>query len=437
MCFFTLTYDNLHLPTLPESVYVDPVHDFYTDVGSLVYHKGKSTFIPPNGFLCNSRGIPCFSRDDIEDFTHHMRDWFLSCGHNDVQYFICSEFGDTTQRPHYHGIYVVPPNFDTRALFERIRRFWYTGYYYKQGFKHKFHEPKGFVFPRYYEGGVDENGYNHKPFVVDSPNSAMRYIAKYVTKDLAFYKFLASQDLHDIRFNKKCRAWRRCMPFHVQTRSLGKLFVDKLTDDEKLDLLERGAYFLGDKQRRAVPRYIKEKILFTPFYRTKGYRRQVLRFPTPFLQENYQKVFRIKCNFQDKVFKRHLDFESFKKDCSPNVKDFKDYCSLYDSASKLASPYGGLSAWKVAYFGQPFKVCYVPFLGDSSEYWIERYKPFSTFQPYRLNRRESGDFRALSGLVNAMDWLSSRMPKRRSKAKEELDKTRDWWKHREYLDLIA
>ena len=258
MCFFTLTYDNAHIPTLPESVYRYPNLDFWRD-----------------DERCNSRGIICFSRDDIEDFTHHMRDFFFKAGYCDVQYFIASEFGDSTSRSHYHGIYCVPPSFDCRALFDEIKRYWADGYYYKQGNTVKWHEPKGFLFPRYFQGGKDSNGYEHKPFVVESPNGAMRYIAKYVTKDLAYINYLNSDEISLSIFDTKCRAWKRAMPFHVQTRSLGRNYLDNKTDDELLALIRDGASFLADKKRRAIPRYIREKILFIPYYIKKGGRRLV------------------------------------------------------------------------------------------------------------------------------------------------------------------
>lgn len=433
MCFYTLTYDNRNLPTLPASVYKDPLHDFYTDVGPLVKTRYGLRHDSYKSF-CDSRGIPCFSRDDVSDFVHHMRDWFRSRGLLDVQFFITSEFGDSTNRPHYHGIYCVPPDFDTRALFKRIERYWSKGYYYIQGRKIKYHRPKGFLFPRYYQGGKDENGYTHKPFVVDSPNGAMRYIAKYVTKDLAYIDYLSSLDIPLSQFHTKSRVWRRCMPFHVQTKSLGKAFVDGLSDDECLRILESGRAFLGDKKRRAVPRYIKDKILFIPYYRKKGNKRQVLRMPTPFLQEHYNEVFRIKTKQQKENYERHLNYDVFKKECSDDSEHFRQYTSIVRHINGLnVDPY----AWKVAYFGQDLSRCFVPFLSEPSVYWLERLKPFSTFQPYRLNRRELSLFEDLRDCFCALDWLKSRKLRSRSLAQKEIDATRDFWKSRHYLSLVS
>lgn len=419
MCFFTLTYRNEKLPTLPENVFKNPDYDYWLD-----------------SERCNSRGIICFSRDDIESFTHHMRDWFLSCGVVKPQYFICSEFGDTTQRSHYHGIFVTPPNFDNRALFNEIKRFWADGYYYLQGHKTKYHESKGFLFPRYYEGGKDEYGYVHKPFVVESPNSAMRYIAKYVTKDLAFLEYIQSNDIGIDKFDTKCRTWRRCMPFHVQTRSLGCNFLDKLTDEEKLVLLEKGASFLGDNKKRAIPSYIREKILFNPYYIKKYGRRFVRRCPTPFMQENFDSIFDIKCRFQDSVFKRNLDWSTF-KECGASYNDYRRYQLFYECASEKAKKYGGLSAWKVAYYGQSLCRSYFPWLEKPSLYWIERYRPSSRYLPYHLSPQEKADFEFLRDCVSELDFIVSQHPKRRTFLRREIDKTRDYWKHILYNTLIA
>ena len=51
MCFYTLTYSDEKLPLLPESVFKDPERDYWID---------KKRGI--------SRGIPCFSKDNIEAF---------------------------------------------------------------------------------------------------------------------------------------------------------------------------------------------------------------------------------------------------------------------------------------------------------------------------------------------------------------------------------
>lgn len=399
MCFYTLTYDNDHIPTLPLCVYKNPEWDYYTDM-----ERG------------NSEGIICFSRDDLEKYTHHMRDWFLSCGLVDVQYFICSEFGEATQRSHYHGIYVVPPSFDTRALFDEIKSWWNTHF--------------GFVFPRYYEGGRDDNGYEHKPFVVEEPNGAMRYIAKYVTKDLAFQEFLQDKGVSESSFYTKSREYRRCMPFHLQTRGLGRAFVDSLDDTAKLDLLKNGRSFLGDKKKRAVPRYIREKILFNPVYeRSSSGRRLVRREMTDFFRANYSKIFEQKKSLVSDSLRLMMNKDDWLSR-GASVSVYEKAKKIISDASVIANRYAGLSSWITAYHGQSFDKCFVPFSEDFSEYWVRRFWRGDSWSPYRLSVSERSDFRKLTSLVTSLYTIRSFYPALVSRLKREKDYRSDWWKSR-------
>lgn len=414
MCFYTLTYDNDHIPTLPERIFRDPEHDFWID-------RNAGT----------SRGIICFSRDHMEAYTKHMRDWFLSCGVTDVQYFICSEFGENTSRSHYHGVYVVPPSFDCEALFNEIRDYWTPRY--------------GFLFPRYFNGGKDENGYEHKPFVVKSAYGTMRYIAKYVTKDLAFLDFLRENGISPSSVFTKTRDYRRCMPFHLQTRSIGLKFLESLSDEQKTDLLEKGASFLGDKKKRAVPKYVREKILFDPFYtRSPSGKRLVRRYPTDYFRKNYEKVFDIKCKFLRgslDLMRKRDDWVS-RINANPNFKRLRmvngnPFYSLdkfalpaLHHAGDLANRYGGLDRWMTAYYGQDPQKCYIPFDENPASYWFRRYLLHDDFKPYSLNVRERKDHDALATLVGTFLTIRSWYPSQVSKEKRDSDRLKDFWTNR-------
>lgn len=416
MCFYTLTYNNDHIPTLPEKLYKKPDYDYWLDKDAGI-----------------SKGVICFSRDHMEGFTKHMRDWFFRAGLTDVQFFICSEFGENTNRSHYHGIYVVPPSFDCEALFNEIKDYWTKEKAY------------GFLFPRYFNGGIDENGYEHKPFVVKSAFGTMRYIAKYVTKDLAFLDFLRSNGVSPSSVYTKTRDYRRCMPFHLQTRSIGLSYLQGLSDTEKSDLLEKGASFLGDKKKRAVPKYIREKILFDPFYmRSASGKRLVRRYPTEYFRKNYEKVFDIKCKFA----RSSLDLMRNRDDWISRVKalskdkllisseneafSYIDRCALPSlrRAGDLANKYGGLDKWMTAYYGQDFQKCYIPFDENPASYWFRRYLLIDGFKPYSLNAHEREDFDKLNSLVTSFLTVRSWFPSMVSKEKRESDRLKDFWTNR-------
>lgn len=243
ICFFTLTYDDAHLPRLPVEAFRE---DYLRDVRrcSLASKEWRD--------YERFRTIPCFSRDDVTRFVHSVREWlWREYDYSDVTYFIASEFGDNTNRPHYHGILAVPPSVDTDKLHSFVLRSWTS---------------KGFVFPRYPSGGYDSQGYKHLPFVVASPSATAHYCAKYVCKDIAYNDYLARSGLDDTILDLSSRAWKRSSCFHVQKRSLGACMLNGLSDASKLDLLRFGKSFMGDSELHKIPVYIKNKLLFDNKY---------------------------------------------------------------------------------------------------------------------------------------------------------------------------
>lgn len=238
VCFFTLTYNDDHLPRFPLAAFKADA-----DISLKLWEK-----------ICSS--VMCFSRDDITRFVHSVREWLWreygvgKKGSRPLSYFIASEFGSSTQRSHYHGIFCVPPQVDTARLHAFILQCWM---------------PKGHVFPRYPNGGMDSHGYNHKPFVCRSPNATARYCAKYVCKDLNYQGHLSSLNLYSL-LDTKSRAFKRCDNFHVQSRSLGVCLTYDLSDSQKLELITHGYCFLGDTRFRKIPVYIRNKLIFDNKY---------------------------------------------------------------------------------------------------------------------------------------------------------------------------
>jgi hypothetical protein len=353
MCFYTLTYDDEHLPLLPIEAFKDPDRDYWIN---------KEAGI--------SRGIPCFSKDNIEAFTNHMRFWFFQHGLTDIKYFIASEFGSNTQRPHHHGIYCVPPDFDTKALFDEIHSFW---------------ERFGFVFPKDYFGGFDSQGYEHKPFVVNSPLAAMRYCAKYVTKDIYYNEFLNLEGLGIGSFRIKERAFKRCMQFHVQTRGLGSCYLETLkTDEDKLKALNEGVFFNGDDKPRNLPQYLKNKLLFVNFYKKVGKiapKRLVRRLPSAFFDEYREQIYNRKKKYAFDFFARLRDSaEWVARGVSPeNTLRGLGFLNLVNSYLPRGM---SLEDYYVGYYGQLVERTALP-VDDSSfsDFWFLRFDDSERLNP--------------------------------------------------------
>lgn len=82
--FVTLTYDNEHLP--------DNMSVNKTDVQ--LFHKRLRKYFPPG----------------------------------DLRYYVVSEYGDHTQRPHYHGLYFFKSVYDTSFVYDVFEKSWQNGF---------------------------------------------------------------------------------------------------------------------------------------------------------------------------------------------------------------------------------------------------------------------------------------------------------------------
>ena len=394
--FFTLTYSDRNLPKMP--CFLIKSKPFEADV-------------------------PCFEKNDVRYFIKMLKKWLhdtYDCyrgndGFGNIQdlaprYMICAEYGEHTQRPHYHGIICVPPRVDMHCLHRKIKMLWY--HKDKPDIPNLEPTEKGFVFPFDFNGGFDSHGYEHKPFVCDSVKAAACYAAKYVCKDIAYLDFIK-----DVELRKKVRVYRQdialvpdfqvdldvfgdildCyelpirrevsvrvgeeplmefklsdyLPFHFQSKSLGISFLDSLSDAERLDKLLEGHQFVGEDTLQGLPVYLKNKIVFDPDYTydAKTGKRLVRRKAKPFFRQNFASIFDAKVSaFAEKVKQmQSMDFW-MSQDSSVVTYDDLKLCERMLSfrttdARKLAEDY-------LAFFGVPYCECYNI---NRSLAWYRRY----------------------------------------------------------------
>lgn len=333
VAFATLTYKDLCLPHMPPCVFREKI---------------------------KYKAVQCFSRTDATTFIHALRSYLWREYHLEGQmrlrYFLCSEFGGQTKRSHYHLVLAFPPCVDARKLFRKVHLLW---------------EPKGHVFPRYFEGGYDSKGYKHKPFVVSSPSAAARYIAKYTTKDLYYFQHLQENDLSFSDFKTKMDVYKDCRQFHLGSRSLGLSILDGLSDDEKMKMLKMGYSFVGDHKYYTLPVYFKNKLIFDNVYQYRYEqpklgqtgeddiqfivpKRIVRRDANAFFLEHFEEIFALKVGKYANIFRmmgnpmeyrnRNIDPRLLRL-CVRVLGDFKSKYSL--SNCQVAEYY-------LAYYGVPF-----------------------------------------------------------------------------------
>lgn len=380
--FFTLTYSNEHLPLIPECLF--PAEEEY-------------------------RPIPCFSKDDISDFFTKIKKWLLrnyDCRKvidkdtkrvlqdTRCRYMLCSEYGEHTQRPHYHGIICVPPNVDMHELHRQIKKLWYhdTLFDVLKDEDGEYIEPnqRGYVYPFDFDGGFDSHGYRHKEFVCSSVKAAALYAAKYCCKDLAWYDSLCGLELR-----KSCIEYynsdgqtefcylnddekdysnplifrpvlpseavlikeyklSRYRPFHYQSKSLGASWLDGKTEAELLEALKNGYSFVGDDKLQGLPVYLQNKILFNPKYvyevdyNTGEVRRLVRRERTQFFKEHLNEVFSLKVSALASRLSVMLNEEYYLQHgiCKKELDEFRSLSLRSQSLDDIASQY-------LAYYGCP------------------------------------------------------------------------------------
>lgn len=160
----------------------------------------------PYIILNDGTSVPCFSSLDIQRFFKRLR-INLTRHHNitDVSYFLSSEYGGTTHRPHYHFLLFVHCGCNPAIVRKEIRNAWTFGFI-------KFGHNGGVV-------ACDENG-------------AFRYVAKYVAKDVLTDDWFnhVTENVSDEDFYKL----RSAKPFIRVSRFYGAHLTDYISDDDLL-----------------------------------------------------------------------------------------------------------------------------------------------------------------------------------------------------------
>lgn len=339
--FVTLTYNDSNKPIIPKCVFEDDKQ---------------------------YRAIACFNKKDVRDFVLKLRQYCkyhydFKNGDN-MRYFIASEYGDITKRPHYHMIIAWPSRVSYEVMHGLIKKFW----------KNSKGDDLGMVFPRDYRG--DHNGYRDcKPFeIVGDISKALTYVSKYVCKDLSFIN-----ECKDIKFFENMRLYQNCQPFHMQSQSLGYEVIKNMSDEEKREVLINGMSLQGDGELYQIPLYIKNKIVFDNYYviDEKG-KRLVKRKASEFFEKYSQEMFEEKAKFYTKFFAESSSAQYY-VDRGVDEKMAECFASSLDYYAKCVNCFINDSLYTdnvigklyLAYFGVRKDRCYDIDLVDQ---WMARYR---------------------------------------------------------------
>lgn len=339
--FITLTYSPEYLPHIPCCCFKNP----------LEYEK-----------------IPCFSREHVRGWIDSIRDYYKYHrgfkNEKNIRYFVCSELGSSTHRPHYHALISWPSEVTYEEMFNVCKNKW----------------SYGLVGPKFYNGDS-----RNLPFeVVGDCSKVLQYVSKYVSKDIDFtditknYKFY--DKLSDYPDEEKqaderamCRMFKRCQPFHIQSRSFGYEPIKYLTNEEKLKVLQRGMSIVGSDKVFQVPLYIRNKILFDNYYIVgDDGKRFCRRRSSAFFEKYKHEIYEQKIDFYKNylgqmntgyLIKSGVDSEVAEQ-CGVMLDFFRNTLSVAYDLETEARLY-------LAYNGVDYQACYDIDLADQ---WLNRYR---------------------------------------------------------------
>lgn len=220
--FLTLTYNSVHLPHVTLSTSDD-----------------KQT-------------IECFNRDHVLQFLNVVKVYmYKKYGKDSYKYFLVSEYGGTTTRPHYHVIFFLQPQVNWFNFVEKCRQKW----------------TYGFLFPKYdarLSCYVDSFNHPVEPPVIKSIHGCAKYVSKYITKDMDFFGLPIVQQF--INENPRYRALiAKYLPKHWQSNHLGISVIDHLDlmDDASFsDAFRRGILNPVTFKYVPIPQFVINKLLF-------------------------------------------------------------------------------------------------------------------------------------------------------------------------------
>lgn len=335
MAFVTLTYSNENLPKIPK-----------------VLFKEEEKY----------QEIPCFSKNDVRVWIDSIRQYckyhYKFVKGNNIRYFIASEYGSNTHRPHYHAILAWPNSLDYKTMHALCSHYW----------------DKGIMFPR------DVNGDKGMlPFeIVGDKSKALTYVSKYACKDIDFEK-----RIENVELKRKHPLFRKCQSFHIQSQSLGFEVIKNMSDEEKREVFLNGLAFQGDGEMYQVPMYIKNKIVFDNYYvLDNNGKRLVKRKASAFFEKYKEEMFNEKAKFYDQVLsasvskdwfvKRGVEEELAKKFAN-SIQYYKnrlDYFAGFDVSGS-----GMLGKCYLAYFGVKYENCRCYYdNNDLVTQWMCRYR---------------------------------------------------------------
>lgn len=198
--FFTLTYDDENLPigcfdSVTGKLFLKQRMPYY-DWHGLIWKCDPDFNKFPDGVELVD--LPCFHKPDLQYFIHALRDDLRRKKVKvKLKYFISSEYGGKTLRPHYHGVIFGFP-FDLSTFINLMQKYWKFGFssasicnqnriYYtlKYAFKNAVVKPKGLA------------PFSERCFIMCSKNIGINFLTQ---ETITWMKSNLNIKIHDKNF---------------------------------------------------------------------------------------------------------------------------------------------------------------------------------------------------------------------------------------------
>lgn len=197
-----------------------------------------------NKYLPKHYGIAHFDRSHITLCLKELRVYLTRAGFDvkdNLKYFVTSEYGGQTHRPHYHCLFFINvPNLDVKTFWNYLNKAWKFGF-------------------------LDRR--STAPKRVVNSIAAINYVSKYVQKDQEWQSVVDAKlaKLRRIGADAKLEGkLKDFQPFHKQSQGFGANFTNYY---DVASLVRDGYIAIPDKQylvkKYAIPTYYKRKLFYT------------------------------------------------------------------------------------------------------------------------------------------------------------------------------
>lgn len=233
-------------------------------------------------FREDEQDFVCFNHNDVKTFLNRLKVLaYRKFGVHSYKYFITSEYGKNTKRPHYHGLFFLSSGVSWLDFALLCKRAW----------------TYGFMFPKYDKNRscfVDDK-YNYSEIRIRSLVGGAKYVSKYVTKDLTFYQLPEVDAYLHTSNGFKLKPY---LPKHWQSNLLGIAALDEVNLFDNVSVkrvISDGIMNPLTFKYEPLPRFIVNKLVYKNVFRGRFnvdgkrlYDRQLTSFGYMFFKDIYK-----------------------------------------------------------------------------------------------------------------------------------------------------